>query len=119
MRVDDLVDIVPVEETLVSAVKVTLSVAVKEPVFDTSAVVDVRLMSVAVTEPVLLSVPDEVTSNNVPAELLPAKVAEPLVTSALTYPVEALRVSVVSPVRPRSMLVLAVATTESASVLAR
>jgi hypothetical protein len=78
------VEMLPVEEMLVSALRVTLSVAVSEPELETSAVVEVRAMSVAETEPVLLKVPDEVTSKVVPAVLEPSRVAEPPVTSALT-----------------------------------
>jgi hypothetical protein len=78
------VEMLPVDEMLVSAERVTLSVAVKEPAFETSAVVEVRAMSVAETEPVLERVPDDVTSKVVPAEFDPSRVAEPPVTSALT-----------------------------------
>src|SRR5207247_1218489 len=107
VALNESVEMEPVEEMLVSAVRVTLSVAVTEPVTATSAVVDDRVMLVPDTEPASVRVPEEVTSKLVPAELEPVKVAEPLLTVVSTEPVLADSVRLVSPVTVRSILVLA------------
>ena len=58
---NESVEMEPVALMLVSAVKVTLSVAVTVPVTETLAVVDDRLTSVPDTEPESVKVPEEVT----------------------------------------------------------
>ena len=86
LTVREVVEMEPVEVTSVSACRVTSVAAVSDPVTETLAVSEVSWMLEVseVTEPEAVRVPVEETSYVVPAELELERVAEPLVTSALT-----------------------------------